>query len=262
MSSRRSSDCQASSFWGSSTIWASLSARLPQLLRHQLCDDYVIRSVLLNRPMTPKPRSRRRVSRRRRLRRLPRRPRRPSRLPVPNRGPGRSPRLVLAPVLAVAPSLVAALQHVLVRLHVRVSSNPPALHPSRSPPQRSRSPSRLRSRVRMFPSPTLRPRSRSLARHRSLRSRVPVRGRDRVDPLDCLRLLVPARVRAPVVVPELRVPEITRSPPVRAWGKVVIVLRADNVPVDPGPVRVSVCPVRVAARDRAAVPVCRARTRP
>lgn len=133
MSSRRSSDCQASSFWGSSTIWASLSARLPQLLRHQLCDDYVIRSVLLNRPMTPKPRSRRRVSRRRLLRRLPRRPRRPSRLPVPNRGPGRSPRLVLAPVLAVAPSLVAALQHVPVRLHVRVSSNPPALHPSRSP---------------------------------------------------------------------------------------------------------------------------------
>lgn len=240
MSSRRSSDCQASSFWGSSTIWASLSARLPQLLRHQLCDDYVIRSVLLNRPMTPKPRSRRRVSRRRRLRRLPRRPRRPSRLPVPNRGPGRSPRLVLAPDLAVAPSLVAALQHVLVRLHVRVSSNPPALHPSRSPPQRSRSPSRLRSRVRMFPSPTLRPRSRSLARHRSLRSRVPVRGRDRVDPLGCLPLLVPVRVRAPVVVPELRVPEITRSPPVRAWGKVVIVLRADNVPVDPGPVRVSV----------------------
>lgn len=253
MSSRRSSDCQASSFWGSSTIWASLSARLPQLLRHQLCDDYVIRSVLLNRPMTPKPRSRRRVSRRRRLRRLPRRPRRPSRLPVPNRGPGRSPRLVLAPDLAVVPSLVAALQHVLVRLHVRVSSNPPALHPSRSPPQRSRSPSRLRSRVRMFPSPTLRPRS---------RSRVPVRGRDRVDPLGCLPLLVPVRVRAPVVVPELRVPEITRSPPVRAWGKVVIVLRADNVPVDPGPVRVSVCPVRVAARDRAAVPVCRARTRP
>lgn len=83
-----------------------------------------------------------------------------------------------------------------------------------------------------------------------------------MDPLDCLRLLVPVRVRAPVVVPELRVPEITRSPPVRAWGKVVIVLRADNVPVDPGPVRVSVCPVRVAARDRAEVPVCRARTRP
>ena len=83
-----------------------------------------------------------------------------------------------------------------------------------------------------------------------------------MDPLDCLRLLVPVRVRAPVVVPELRVPEISRSPPVRAWGKVVIVLRADNVPVDPGPVRVSVCPVRVAARDRAAVPVCRARTRP
>lgn len=258
MSSRRSSDCQASSFWGSSTIWASLSARLPQLLRHQLCDDYVIRSVLLNRSMTSKPRSRRCVSRRRLLRRLPRRPRRPSRLPVPNRGPGRSPRLVLAPVLAVAPSLVAALQHVPARLHVRVSSNPPALHLSRSPPQRSRSP----SRVRMFPSPTLRPRSRSLAHHRSLRSRVPVRGRDRVDPLGCLPLLVPVRVRAPVVVPELRVPEITRSPPVRAWGKVVIVLRADNVPVDPGPVRVSVYPVRVAARDRAAVPVCRARTRP
>ena len=83
-----------------------------------------------------------------------------------------------------------------------------------------------------------------------------------MDPLGCVPLLVPVRVRAPVVVPELRVPEITRSPPVRAWGKVVIVLRADNVPVDPGPVRVSVCPVRVAARDRAAVPVCRARTRP
>ena len=78
-----------------------------------------------------------------------------------------------------------------------------------------------------------------------------------MDPLDCLRLLVPVRVRAPVVVPELRVPEITRSPPVREWDKAVIVLKADNVPVEPrAPVRASVCPVRVAARDRAAVPVC------
>ena len=53
MSSRRSSDCQASSFWGSSTTWASSSVRLPQPLRHQLCGDCVTRSVRLNRLATP-----------------------------------------------------------------------------------------------------------------------------------------------------------------------------------------------------------------
>ncbi|BCY24771.1 hypothetical protein KB1_07610 [Cutibacterium modestum] len=74
---------------------------------------------------------------------------------------------------------------------------------------------------------------------------------------------VPARVRVPVAVLALRVPVIIRSHPAREWGKVVIDLRADSVPVEPRvPVRASVCRVRAVARDRVAVPACHARTRP